>query len=240
MWQLAGLTRKVSEKSCSHECRLSAKNVKYLVTQTCLWLNLCVRVCTNAGKENKLSILSCSFKIKQWMVTAWPQKQAQILLDCLCDLTNRLVNLRNWFTFAVSLWRSRDPFNLLHVESPGFCHSYFDWAGHELIMRISGNVVIPCLSHSLSTQQQLQSLQLENEAFSWFHWESECSTPFCGHAAWRKGNCCSMQQALAGSVAVNGHKNGLVLDETREAERCQPPASSGGNSETEWVQECES
>ncbi len=102
-----------------------------------------------------------------WMVRTWPQKkQVQILVDGLYDLTDGLLNLRIvGFTFAVSLWWSGDPFNLLHVESPGFCHSYFDWAGHELIMRISGDVVIPCLSHSLSTQQQLQSLQLEHAAF---------------------------------------------------------------------------
>lgn len=39
---------------------------------------------------------------------------------------------------------------VLRVQGPGFCHSYFDWAGHELIMMISGDAVIPSLSHSLS------------------------------------------------------------------------------------------
>lgn len=111
-------------------------------------------------------------------------------------------------------------------------------------MRISGDVVIPCLSHSLSTQQQLQSLWLDNlvghGAFSNLEslTESVCNTSICGPQPWQtlrllrhyfKLNRQQQYMKCGSDSEWMRERPGFALNMRAIRDSCQPSATLGGN-----------
>lgn len=138
---------------------------------------------------------------------------------------DKLLNLnKHWMGSGCS-------FNLLPFEVPGYCHSYFDRSGHELIMRISGVVVIPCLSHSCSILQQLQSVRLWNllRTRRFFFqtlrgWLCQCKIKCLDQQPCKRESKTVLLSSTGGSSvwsvtdALKGHNNGPVCikHETRQ------------------------
>lgn len=102
-------------------------------------------------------------------------------------------------------------------------------------MRISGDVVIPCLSHSPSTQQQLQSLWLDNpldtELFPTLGARLNTQTQVCLKLLQRYIQFNGQQQCTEcdGNSGWTQERPGCALNMRSVVDSRQPSCTLGGN-----------